>query len=58
MQVVAQVLRTNAVSWWLTLSLMLLTIVQVLNPGFAPITVHKDEIIGMLKPIQDPAGVH
>ena len=29
------------------------TMVQVLNPGFAPITVHKDEIMGMLKPIDD-----
>ena len=31
------------------------TMVQVLNPGFAPVTVYKDEIMGMLKPIQDPA---
>ena len=31
------------------------TMVQALNPGFAPITVYKDEIMGMLKPIQDPA---
>ena len=31
------------------------TMVQVLNPGFAPITVHKDEIMGMLKPIDDSA---
>lgn len=28
------------------------TMVQVLNPGFALITVYKDEIMGMLKPIQ------
>ena len=34
------------------------TMVQVLNPGFAPVTVYKDEIMGMLKPIQDPADVH
>ena len=31
------------------------TMVQVLKPGFAPVTVYKDEIMGMLKPIQDPA---
>eukprot|EP00731_Ephydatia_muelleri_P033813 Em0038g32a len=31
------------------------TMVQVLNPGFAPVKVYKDEIMGMLKPIQDPA---
>ena len=31
------------------------TMVQAINPGFAPITVYKDEIMGVLKPIQDHA---
>ena len=31
------------------------TMVQAINPGFAPITMYKDEIMGVLKPIQDHA---